>query len=156
MKHFFEQTVQRYLELTGQTPDTLRHVTTPSIDDHQIKPEDFEVEGQLAEVAAQIVLNKLYLARIGRPDLLWSVNILARAVTKWTKACDKRLHRLISYINCTLENVQICYVGYKAADCKLALFCDASFAGDLKDSKSTSVAILCLVGSRTFVPISWF
>ena len=35
------------------------------------------------------------------------------------------------------------------------LFCDASFAGDLKDSKSTSGSLLCLVGSRTFCPITW-
>ena len=32
-------------------------------------------------------------------DILWSVNKLARAVTKWTKACDERLARLISYIH---------------------------------------------------------
>ena len=34
---------------------------------------------------------------------LWSVNKLARAVTKWTKSCDKRLARLISYIHHTCE-----------------------------------------------------
>ena len=33
-----------------------------------------------------------------RLDNLWSVNKLARAVTQWTKACDKRLARLISQI----------------------------------------------------------
>ena len=38
-------------------------------------------------------LNCLYWARVGTPDILWSVNKLARAVTKWTKACDKRLAR---------------------------------------------------------------
>ena len=37
--------------------------------------------------------------RIGRLDILWSVNKLARSITKWTKACDKRLNRLISYIH---------------------------------------------------------
>ena len=36
------------------------------------------------------------MARIGRPDILWSVNKLARSITKWTKACDERLNRLIS------------------------------------------------------------
>ena len=36
----------------------------------------------------QIVLNCLFLARIRRPDILWSVSQLARAVTKWTRACD--------------------------------------------------------------------
>ena len=40
----------------------------------------------------------VYLARIGRPDIKWSVNKLARAITEWTRACDKRLERLISYI----------------------------------------------------------
>ena len=33
--------------------------------------------------------NALYLARTGRSDILWSVNKLARAVTKWTRACGK-------------------------------------------------------------------
>ena len=32
---------------------------------------------------------------------LWSVNKLARAVTKWTGACDRRLALLISYIHHT-------------------------------------------------------
>ena len=34
-------------------------------------------------------------------------------------------------------------------------FVDASFAGDLTDSKSTSASILCLIGPRTFVPVTW-
>ena len=29
------------------------------------------------------------------------------------------------------------------------------FAGDLEDSKSTSGGTLCVLGSQTFVPISW-
>ena len=40
---------------------------------------------------------------LGRPDILWSVNKLARSITKWTKACDKRLNRLISSIHHTCE-----------------------------------------------------
>ena len=56
--------------------------------------------GELSTVCSQIVLKCLSLARIGRPDILWSVNKLSRAVTNWTKACDKRLARfdLLSYI----------------------------------------------------------
>ena len=34
------------------------------------------------------------------------------------------------------------------------LFQDSDFAGYLEDSKSTS-GVLCIFGSRTFVPISW-
>ena len=40
-------------------------------------------------------------------------------------------------------------------ECSLHLFVDASYAGDLNDSKSTSGGILCLMGSQTFVPIAW-
>ena len=34
------------------------------------------------------------MPRIGRTNIHWSVNKLARAVTKWTRAGDKRLARL--------------------------------------------------------------
>ena len=97
----------------------------------------------------------MYLARIGRPDLLWTVNVLARAVTKWTQACDKRLERLIGYLYKTRAHRQFCFVGNTPDECSLGLFQDASFAGDLQDSKSTSGGLLCLFGSRTFVPITW-
>ena len=39
--------------------------------------------------------------------------------------------------------------------CRLGLFQDSDFAGDLEDSKSTSGGTLCVFGSHTFVPISW-
>ena len=107
------------------------------------------------EVCSQIVLKCLYLVRIGRPDILWSVNKLARAITKWTKACAKRLARLISYIHHTCEYRQYCYVGNTAQQCIFGLFQDSDFAGDLEDSKSTSGEILSMFGSRTFVPIRW-
>ena len=39
--------------------------------------------------------------------------------------------------------------------CRLGLFPDSDFAGDLEDSNSTSGGTLCVFGSHTFVPISW-
>ena len=42
-----------------------------------------------------------------------------------------------------------------AKQCRLGLFQDSDFAGDLEDSKSTSGGTLCVLGSHTFVPISW-
>ena len=80
---------------------------------------------------------------------------LARSITKWTKACDKRLNRLISYVHHTCEYRQYCHVGNTAKQCRLGLFQDSDFAGDLEDSKSTSGGTLCIFGSHTFVPISW-
>ena len=109
----------------------------------------------MSNACSQIVLKCLYLARIGRPDILWSVNKLARSITKWTKACDNRLSRLISYIHRTCEYKQYCHVGNTAKQCRFGLFQDSDFAGDLEDSKSTSGRTLCVFGSHTFVPISW-
>ena len=63
-----------------------------------LKEEEIGSLGELSTVCSQIVVKCLYLARIGSPDILWSVNKLARAVTKLTKPCDKRLGRLVSYI----------------------------------------------------------
>ena len=89
--------------------------------------------GELLKVCSQIVLKCLYLARIGRPDILWSVNKLARWITKWTKDCDKRLNRLISHIHQTCEDMQCCHVGNTAKQCRLGQFQDSDFAGDLED-----------------------
>ena len=91
--------VERYCELANKTTQQLYKVSTPCIDDHHFKEEETKSVGELSSTCSQIVLKCLYLARIGRPDILWSVNKLARSITKWTKACDKRLNRLISYIH---------------------------------------------------------
>ena len=81
---------------------------------------------------------------------------LARSITKWTKACDKRLNRLISYIHHTCEYKQYCHVRNTAKQCRLGLFQDSDFC-----RKSWGLKIyfrwniVCIFGSPTFVPISW-
>ena len=49
----------------------------------------------------------------------------------------------------------IVHVGNAAQHCPLGLFQDSDFEGDLEHSKSTSGGVLCIFGSRTFVPICW-
>ena len=46
-------------------------------------------------------------------------------------------------------------MGNTSKQCRLGLFQDSDFAGDLEDSKSTSGRTFCVFGSHTFVPISW-
>ena len=149
-----KECVGRYCELANKTTQQLYKVSTPCIDDHHFKEETKSV-GEVSSTCSQIVLKCLYLARIGRPDISWSVNQLARSITKWTKARDKRLNRLISYIHHTSEYKQFCHLGNTAEQCRLGLFQDSAFAGDLEDSKSNSGVTLCVFGSHTFVPISW-
>ena len=111
--------VERYCELANKTTQQLYKVSTPCIDDHHFKEEEMKSVGELSNTCSQIVLKCLYLARIGRPDILLSVNKLARSITKWTKACDKRLNQLISYIHHTCEHKQYCHVGNTAKQCRL-------------------------------------
>ena len=155
MEGHAKKCVERHCELAKKTTQQLYKVSTPCIDDHHFKEEELKSVGELSSVCSRIVLKCIYLARIGRPDILWSVTKLARSITKWTKACDKRLCRLISYIHHTSEYRQSCHVGNTAKQCRLGLFQDSDFAGDLEDSKSTSGGTLCVFGSHTFVPISW-
>ena len=93
--------VERYCELANKATQQLYKVSTPYLDSHQFKEEEMRSVGELSQVCSQIVLKCLYLARIGQLDILWSVNKFARSITKWIKACDKRLNRLISYIHHT-------------------------------------------------------
>ena len=97
--------VERHCELANKTTEQLHTISAPCI--------------------------CLNLARIVRPDILWSVNKLARAITKWTRACDQRLARLISDTHCTREYKQYCHVGNTAQQCRSGLFQDSDFAGDL-------------------------
>ena len=96
MEGHAKKCVERYCELANKSTQQLYKVSTPCIDDHQLKEEGLGSVGELSQVCSQI---------------LWSVNRFARSITKWTKACDKRQNRLISYIHHTCEYKQYCYVG---------------------------------------------
>ena len=82
MEGHAKKCVERYCELANTTTQQLYKVSTPCIDDHHFKEEELKSVGELSQVCSQIVLKCLYVARIGRPDILWSVNKLARAITK--------------------------------------------------------------------------
>jgi hypothetical protein len=151
---FFRQCVEVYCELTKIDVKTLRKVGTPSIDDHQLKPEDFETEGFLHKDAAKVIMKALYGARLVRYELLWPICSSAREVTRWTRACDKRLHRLMCYIHHTPDHSLESFVGDKVEHCHPVLFSDADLAGDTVTAKSTSGLYLAIVGPNTFAPVT--
>ena len=62
--------VERYCELANKTTQRLCKVSTPCIGDHHFKEEEMKSVGELSHECSQIVLKCLYLARIGRPDIL--------------------------------------------------------------------------------------
>ena len=76
---FFGQVVGVYCEVAGVKQESLRKVATPGLDDHQLKPEDFETEGHLSADAAKVIMKALYGARLVRYDLLWA-HMLTRQI----------------------------------------------------------------------------
>ena len=63
------------------------------------------------------------------------------------KKCVERYCELVNKTTQQLYRV--------STPCRLGLFQDYDFAGDVEDSKSTSGGTLCIFRSHTFVPISW-
>ena len=82
MEGLAKKCVERYCQLANKTTQQLYKESTPCIDDHRFKEEEMKSVGELSQVCSQIVLKSLYLARIGRPDILWSVKKLARSIQK--------------------------------------------------------------------------
>ena len=73
MEGHAKKCVDRYCEITNKTTQQLYKVSTPCIDVHHFKEEEeLKSVGELSKVCSQNVLKCLYLARIGRPDILWS------------------------------------------------------------------------------------
>ena len=85
----------------------------------------------------------------------YQLHALMTIISRRRIAIRGRLCRLISYIHHTCEYKQFCHLGNTAKQCRLGLFQDSDFAGDLEDSISTSGGTLCVFGSHTFVRISW-
>ena len=88
-----------------------------------------------------------------RYELLWPLCSVARNVTKWTRADDKRLYRLICYLHHTPTHTLESFCGDDAKDCHVMLYTDADFAGDTRGSKSTSGSYIAIVGPNTFAPV---
>ena len=74
-----QKCIERFCELANKKVEHLHKVSCVCLDDHQIKKEELESIGNLSKVCSKNVLKCLYLARIGGPDILWSVNKLERS-----------------------------------------------------------------------------
>ena len=110
--------------------------------------------GILQPIAARVILKVYYEARAARFDLLRSIGYLATRITKWDADCDRRLHRLMSYVHSTLSYRQAAWVGDSIENLSLHLYSDADMAGDAKTHRSTSGVYLAIEGPRTRFPIA--
>ena len=155
MDDFLKQCVASYLELAKLKESDLSDVKTPFLDDSKFaEKDDIPGQGALKDIAARVLMEILYCARLARFDLLKAISNLATKVTRWSKNCDIMLHQLVCYIQSSLKLRLVGTIGDKPENVTLELFSDADFAGDKTDSKSTSGVFLALKGPHTFFPLS--
>ena len=97
MVGYAEQFVDLYLDITGFDVESLRRVATPHISDSGLADEMYETTGSMKPHSAKVLMKGLWLARLARPDISYSVGRLASRITVWTRAEDVHLQRLVSY-----------------------------------------------------------
>jgi len=114
---------------------------------------DPEPPGQLGTGALSILMGVLYCARMARFDLLRITCKCATRVTKWTMSDDKRVLRLMRYIQNSYELRLVGFFGDPVTDINVSLFTDADFAGDVISQRSTSGIHLALNGRYTYYPL---
>ena len=81
MEGHVRKCVERYCELANKKTEQPHKVSNPCLDDHQMKEEELENIGELPEVCSHIVFLIKNCTWYELVDL-WSVNKLARSVTK--------------------------------------------------------------------------
>ena len=109
--------------------------------------------GQLSHIAVKCLMKIMYIARFARQDLLAAARALTTMITKWGEMRDRKLFRIIKYMNGSAEWRQIGFIGDTPDELELELFSDADFVGDRADMRSTSGVFLALYGTHSFFPL---
>ena len=152
MAEYTSQAVELYRSLSGEKK--LKAAATPFPPDGSLLESDDAVEGVLASQACRMLMKALWLARLARPDLSCAIGLLATHMHCWSRNDDRRLHRLVCYMNSSVYKLQG-HVHDEAGSLKLLLYVDADFAGSSDNAKSTSGGYLVLAGPNSWFPLSW-
>ena len=121
MEGHAQKCVERYCELANKKVEQLYTVSSPCLDDHQVKQEDLE-----SQVGSQIV--KLIVFGTN-----WKTrhSVVCQQIGASSHKMDSGLRQTIgkidSYIHRTNDFRQYCHVGNTAQHCPLGLFQDSDF-----------------------------
>ena len=153
MTDYAVQSCDLYRSLCPNKP--LKPAQTPFCPTGSLVDTDDAEVGQLAPVACKILMKCLWLARLSRPDLLKPIGDLASTVTRWSRNCDKQLHRMLCYLSATTSYTFVGAVGDGPEALSLRIFADADFASDRLTARSTTGGLIAVVGPSTFYPVHW-
>ena len=101
-----------------------------------------------------VLMKIMYGARFARPDLLRAVCALARRITEWDQDCDKRLLRLVSYIQSTLDDRLRAWIGDTLDKLEQHYYSDADIAGCVQTQRSTTGSFGMSWGPNSCFPIA--
>ena len=158
MTEFCRSSVKAYNAIP-EAPTLRSGVDNPWVDasSADMNSPELAKPGVLAPNAASLLMKALYMARMARLDVCWTINTLARYVTKWTRLQDKQICRLYGYMACN-SDLELHSVMHKSdlPDLCIDGYPDADHAGATDSAKSTSGNFTALYGPRgTFVQLEW-
>ena len=152
MVEFIENACQIFEELTGWK---LKPAASPYVPEGSLTDQDGVTRGELSRQASRVLMKVLWAARLARPDLMKAIADLTRRLTAWTKAVDRRLHRLMSYLfgskNFKLQGK----IGDHPDKLYVTTYTDEDHCSAQEDTKSSSRMLMALEGPNSFWPISW-
>ena len=84
-----------------------------------------------------------------------SVGDLTKRLTQWSVADDKRLYRLMTYINSTQNYVLDGSIKDSMDKLHISLYTDGDHCSGIERTKTTSGILMAIEGPNSFYPISW-
>ena len=99
----------------------------------------------------------MYAARIARPDFLRTISFVARYLTKWDQMSQKRLHRLMSYINNTTRYRMHAWNTRSddLMEVHLKVYSDSDYVGCPVTQRSTIGSMVCLAGDGFIMSVGF-
>ncbi|KAH9106465.1 hypothetical protein AeMF1_017920 [Aphanomyces euteiches] len=147
---FLEQsnTIQELLVRHGMAQ--VKSQPTPIGVDHGFYDEGDESEMSQTELR-EIVGSLLWLAGSTRPDISVAVNMLARHVSNHNVNHERGAKRISRYLAGTMD-VGLLLIPNTEKDIKSEIFCDADWAGNKTNRRSTSGCLMTVNGSS----VAWY
>lgn len=96
--------------------------------------ENHNIDKNIEKLCRQIIGCLMYAVSGTRPDLCFAISLLSRYQKCANDMLLAALKRVLRYVKCTLDYKLV----YKCTDNVLEGYCDADWAGDLNDRKSTT------------------
>ena len=148
-KSYINDILKKYAELVEEAGN--REYSTPMERDLKLRKNEHMTQKQLNYVHAfpyqNIIGALLYLSINTRPDISYSVGVLARYCVSPTYRACKAIIRILSYLRSTID----VDIKFRAESLNILGYSDADWAGDLDSRRSTTGYVVYAGGG----PIAW-